>query len=123
MGAKLVSKGMPISQAMANATEKGVEKLNNKYIQDQDDCKTVVTFKKEGNDFICEIVIHIGHSTLKASSSTEDMYKSIGKAFNVMDRELRKVKEKLIGKRQIDDNEEVETCECNCEEQCKDCKC
>ncbi|QUH22179.1 ribosome hibernation-promoting factor, HPF/YfiA family [Alkaliphilus sp. B6464] len=131
MNIKIFSKGMPITQGLKNAIYKKLDKLNEKYLHNRDTINVTVTMKKEHDKHICELLVFAPKHTFKKESSSDDMYVSINKVFDIMDRELRQHKEKLITRRFNDEDinceEEIETeleNECDCDESCGDnCKC
>ncbi len=85
-------KNMDVTDALRDVTEKKLSKLD-KYFQT--DVSGNVTFGTEKNRKIIEVTINLPGTILRAEESSDDMYASIDKAIDVLERQVRKHKTKL----------------------------
>lgn len=85
-------KGMDVTEALRNVTEKKMGKLD-KYFQK--DIEGNITFSAEKNRKIIEVTINLPGTIIRAEESSDDMYASIDKAVDVLERQMRKYKTKL----------------------------
>lgn len=86
-------KNMEVTEALRNVTEKKFKKLD-KYFEK--DIEVDVTFSVEKERQIIEVTINLpGGTILRAEEYTDDMYASIDKAVEVIERQIRKYKTKL----------------------------
>ena len=85
-------KNMDITDALRDVTNKKLSKLD-KYFQE--DIEGNVTFSSEKNRKIIEVTINLPGTIIRAEESTDDMYVSIDKAVDILEREIRKYKTKL----------------------------
>lgn len=85
-------KNMEVTDALKDVTEKKLGKLD-KYFQK--DIQGNVTFSTEKNRKIIEVTINLPGTILRAEESSDDMYASIDKAVDVLERQIRKHKTKL----------------------------
>ena len=85
-------KNMDVTDALRDVTEKKLSKLD-KYFQT--DVKGNVTFGTEKNRKIIEVTINLPGTILRAEESSDDMYASIDRAVDVLERQIRKHKTKL----------------------------
>src|SRR5690554_387054 len=85
-------KNMEVTDALRDVTEKKLSKLD-KYFQR--DVVGNVTFSTEKNRKIIEVTINLPGTILRAEESSDDMYASIDKAVDILERQIRKHKTKL----------------------------
>lgn len=85
-------KGMDVTEALRNVTEKKMSKLD-KYFQK--DIEGNVTFSSEKNRKIIEVTINLPGTIIRAEESSDDMYASIDRAVDVLERQMRKYKTRL----------------------------
>ncbi len=81
-----------VTTALRDVTEKKLTKLD-KYFQK--DIEGTVTFSTQKNMKIIEITINLPGTIIRAEESSDDMYASIDKAVDVLERQVRKYKTKL----------------------------
>ncbi len=92
MKLNFTGKNMEITDALRDVTEKKLGKLD-KYFQK--DIEGNVTFSSEKNRKIFEVTINLPGTIIRAEESTDDMYASIDKAVDVLERQIRKYQTKL----------------------------
>ncbi|CCQ94611.1 putative sigma-54 modulation protein [[Clostridium] ultunense Esp] len=92
MKLNFVGKNMEVTEALKDVTEKKLGKLD-KYFQK--DAEGNVTYSVERNRKIIEVTINLPGTILRAEESSDDMYASIDKAVDVLERQMRKHKTKL----------------------------
>lgn len=92
MNIQFVGKNVEVTDALREVTEKKLSKLE-KYFQDI--IMGNVTFSTQRNNKTIEITIQIPGTILRAEETTDDMYASIDKAVDILERQLRKHKTKL----------------------------
>ena len=92
MKIKITGKNMDITDALKEITFKKIGRLD-KYFQG--DVDTNVTFSVEKNRQIIEVTINLPGTILRAEEYSDDMYTSIDKAVDVLERQIRKYKTKL----------------------------
>ncbi len=85
-------KNVEVTEALKEVTEKKLNRLN-KYFQN--DVVGNVVFSVERNWKILEITINLPGTILRVEESSDDMYTSIDKAVDVLERQIRKYKTKL----------------------------
>lgn len=85
-------KNMDITDALRDVTNKKLSKLD-KYFQK--DIEGNVTFSSEKNRKIIEVTINLPGTIIRAEESTDDMYVSIDKAVDILERQIRKYKTRL----------------------------
>ena len=93
-------KNMEVTDALRDVTEKKLSKLE-KYFQT--DIAGNVTFGTEKNRKIIEVTINLPGTILRAEESSDDMYASIDKTVDVLERQIRKHKTKLQKRYQNND--------------------
>lgn len=91
----IVTKNTTLTPAMEELIEGKLQKLKSKFIHIDDDMSLTITLEVAKDKHIATIVIAKHKHIFKVCEETEDMYKSIDKAFKTMERELRKHKEKI----------------------------
>ncbi|MBC8590060.1 ribosome hibernation-promoting factor, HPF/YfiA family [Wansuia hejianensis] len=87
-----VGKNMEVTDALREVTEKKLSKLD-KYFQK--DIEGNVTFSTQKNRKIIEVTINLPGTIIRAEESSDDMYASIDKAVDILERQIRKYKTKL----------------------------
>ena len=85
-------KNMEVTNALREVTEKKLSKLD-KYFQK--DIEGNVTFSTQKNRKIIEVTINLPGTIIRAEESSDDMYASIDKAIDILERQIRKHKTKL----------------------------
>ena len=92
MKLNFTGKNMEVTEALKDITEKKLGKLD-KYFQK--DAEGNVTYSVERNRKIIEVTINLPGTILRAEEATDDMYASIDKAVDVLERQIRKHRTKL----------------------------
>lgn len=87
-----VGKNMDVTDALRDVTEKKMGKLD-KYFDK--DIRGNVTFSSEKNRKIIEVTINLPGTIIRAEESSDDMYASIDKAVDILERQIRKYKTRL----------------------------
>ena len=85
-------KNMEVTEALKDVTGKKLGKLD-KYFQGN--AEGTVTYSVERNRKIIEVTINLPGTILRAEESSDDMYASIDKAVDILERQIRKHKTKL----------------------------
>ncbi len=85
-------KNMVVTDALRNTVEKKLNKLE-KYFNEDVEVNSTVSVEK--NRHIFEVTIPFTRTILRAEEVTDDMYTSIDKAVDVLERQIRKHKTKL----------------------------
>ena len=92
MNMNYAGKNVEVTDALRDVTEKKLTKLD-KYFQK--DIEGNVTFSTQKNRKIIEVTINLPGTIIRAEESSDDMYASIDKAVDVLERQVRKHKTKL----------------------------
>ncbi len=87
MKMNLTGKNMEVTEALKKVTDKKIGKLD-KYFQK--DVVANITFSVEKNRQIIEVTINLPGTILRAEESSDDMYTSIDKTVDVLERQIRK---------------------------------
>ena len=98
MKMNLTGKNMEVTEALKKVTDKKIGKLD-KYFQK--DVVANITFSVEKNRQIIEVTINLPGTILRAEESSDDMYTSIDKTVDVLERQIRKNKTKLQKKNKM----------------------
>ncbi|SCG81957.1 putative protein SH2139 [Proteiniborus sp. DW1] len=85
-------KNMAVTDALREVTEKKLSKLDKYFFED---VPVDVTLSVEKNRQIIEVTIPFSGAIIRAEESTEDMYQSIDKVVDILERQIRKHKTKL----------------------------
>ena len=85
-------KNMAVTDALRNTVEKKLNKLE-KYFNENVEVNSTVSVEKSRHIF--EVTIPFTRTILRAEEVTDDMYTSIDKAVDVLERQIRKHKTKL----------------------------
>lgn len=92
MNLNFAGKNVEVTQALKDVTEKKLGKLE-KYFQK--DIVGNVTFSTEKNRKIIEVTINLPGTILRAEESSDDMYASIDRTVDILERQIRKYKTRL----------------------------
>lgn len=92
MKVNITGKNMEVTDALRNVTYKKLGKLD-KYFDK--DVIADVTFSVEKSRQIIEVTIDLPGTILRAEESTDDMYTSVDRAVDILERQVRKYKTKL----------------------------
>lgn len=92
MKLSFTGKNMEVTEALKDITQKKLGRLD-KYFQK--DVEGNVIFSVERNWKVLEITINLPGTILRAEESSDDMYTSIDRAVDVLERQIRKYKTKL----------------------------
>jgi len=92
MNLNYAGKNVEVTQALKDVTEKKLGKLD-KYFQR--DIVGNVTFSTEKNRKIIEVTINLPGTILRAEESSDDMYASIDRTVDILERQIRKYKTRL----------------------------
>lgn len=89
---KLVGKNLDLTDGLKGQAEKKFSKLD-RYFSEEIEGRAV--FSTQKNKHTVEVTIFLPGNILRAEESTEDMYASIDKAVDVLERQIRKYKTRL----------------------------
>ncbi|WFA08707.1 ribosome-associated translation inhibitor RaiA [Tissierella sp. Yu-01] len=103
MKLNFAGKNVEVTQALKDVTNKKFGKLD-KYFQK--DIVGNVTFSTEKNRKIIEVTINLPGTILRAEESSDDMYASIDRTVDILERQIRKYKTRLQ-KRYQNNNETI----------------
>lgn len=92
MNIQFVGKNVEVTDALREVTEKKLNKLE-KYFQEV--IVGNVTFSTQKNNKTIEVTIDIPGTIIRAEETSDDMYASIDRAVDVLERQIRKYKTKL----------------------------
>ena len=101
MRIEFVGKNIELTQSLKDVAEKKFQKLD-KFIGKDVDSKVV--FSALRNSKAVEVTIFLDRTILRAEEETDDMYTSIDKAVDVLERQVRKYKTKLQNRYQKNDS-------------------
>lgn len=99
MTTTIVGRNIKLTEPIKNLIHKRSDKLDKKYFKGNSDYRINVVLKVENSKHIADILVYKNKRVFKKTSSTEDMYKSINEAFDIVDRDIRKHREKLRDKK------------------------
>lgn len=98
MKIKIVGKNVEVTKAME---EKIIEKLTKlekyDYLKPETVCNVLIRTVKD--DQIIEVTIHVGNKTIRAEKRSSSLYTAIDLVESTLTRQIRKEKEKMIGKK------------------------
>lgn len=88
----ITGKGLDLTQALKDQVDSKVSKLERYFTN-----STIanVTMKTEKNNHVCEITIPVKGNVLRVQCMTEDMYKTIDQAVDILERQIRKYRTKI----------------------------
>lgn len=93
-----------VTDALKNVTVEKLEKLN-KYFHD--DINGTVTYSTESDRHTVEITINLPRTIIRVEEQTYDMYESLDRAVDVLERRIRKHKSKLQTKYRNAENQSI----------------
>ena len=96
MNIEFTGRHLEVTPALKEFTQKKLKKIE-KYIGDN--AEVYVTLSIERHRQISEIVIKTGSLTLSGSEGTDDMYASIGLAINKIEKQTKRLKQKIRGRK------------------------
>lgn len=99
MTTTIVGRNIKLTEPIKNLINKRSDKLDKKYFKSNSDYRINVVLKVENRKHIADILVYKNKRVFKKTSSTEDMYKSINEAFDIVDRDIRKHRGKLRDKK------------------------
>lgn len=99
MTVTIVGQNIQLTQALKNIIYGKVRKLDKKYFHGRTNYSVKVILRVEQKSHIAEVLVYRNKKVLKKSYSSDDMYKSINETFDILDRAIRKQKEKVKTKR------------------------
>lgn len=99
MTTTIVGRNIKLTEPIKNLIHKRSSKLDKKYFKSNSDYRINVVLKVENRKHIADILVYKNKRVFKKTSSTEDMYKSINEAFDIVDRDIRKHRGKLRDKK------------------------
>lgn len=87
-------RNIDVTEALKNVTEEKLERLEKFF---KEDIRTHVTYRVENKSDIIEITITLPDGTiLRAEESTPDMYESLDRTVDILERQIRKYKTRLL---------------------------
>lgn len=92
MKLNFTGKNIDVTEALKEITEKKLGKLDKFF---ENDVEGNVVYSVERNWNIIEITINLPGTILRAEESSDDMYTSIDRAVDILERQIRKHKTKL----------------------------
>lgn len=99
MTVTIIGRNIQLTQALKNIIYGKVRKLDKKYFHGRTNYSVKVILRVEQKSHIAEVLVYRNKKVLKKSYSSDDMYKSINETFDILDRAIRKQKEKARTKR------------------------
>ncbi|MGI5948764.1 ribosome hibernation-promoting factor, HPF/YfiA family [Peptoniphilus sp.] len=99
---KFVGKNMEITDSLKDMAEKKLSKLE-KYFSEEIEARVVFSVIKDSQTV--EVTVYLPDTIIRAEETTDDMYTSIDKAVDVLERQIRKHKTKL--KKRYQNNETI----------------
>lgn len=119
MTVTIVGQNIQLTQALKDTIHEKVEKLEKKYFHGRTNYNIKVILKVENKDHIVEVLVYKNKRVLKKAFSSHDMYKSINETFDILDRVIRKHKEKLRSKK-LQGMQEIKNYEMNSDDEIDD---
>ncbi len=86
-----------VTEAMKNYIEEKISRLD-KYLDNSEDVRANVVVKIRNKDQIVEVTIPLKSFILRSEETQDDFYKSIDKAVDKLERQIRKNKTRLIAR-------------------------
>lgn len=96
----IVARKIKLTKPIKDFIESKVQKLYD-YIDNIVWIQFVISVEKKNH--MAEIIVHVGHQTMKAACSSDDLYTAIDKVMDKIETQVKKYKEKMSDHR----NEEV----------------
>lgn len=97
MNINITGRTISLTEGLKNMVEKKLGKLD-KFFQKDTPCNVTLSTQKDLQKI--EVTIPVKGTVIRAEEATEDMYQSIDLVEDVLERQIRKYKEKLISKHQ-----------------------
>lgn len=97
---KFVGKNIELTEALKSQAERKFSKLD-RYFTDEQEAN--VTFSSQRGNRTVEVTIFLPGTILRAEETSEDMYASIDKAADILERQVRKHKTRLKKRYQNND--------------------
>ena len=97
----IVGKNLEVSDALAKAIEDKLSKLN-RYFTDDTTAHVTLSVQKDRQKI--EVTVPVKGSIIRSEQESNDMYVSIDLVEEVLERQLRKYKKKIIDKHQGGEN-------------------
>jgi len=107
---------LELTPALEARINKEIDKMNQKLIHDKGTARVVVTLQVEHGKHLCEVVVFMPKREFIKTSSSDDMYQSIGSSFSRVTKAIQKHKERMEDKRHefikevsepVEDNDET----------------
>jgi len=95
MTVTIIGRNIQLTQAIKDVIQERAEKIDKKYFCGNPNYNIKVILKVERDCHIADVLVYKNNMVFKKTFTSKDMYKSIHEAFNIVDREIRKYKEKL----------------------------
>ncbi len=89
---------MTITDAMKDYIEEKVSRLE-KYLENGQDVRATVVVRVRGKNQIVEITIPLKNFILRSEETRADFYEAVDKASDILERQIRKNKTRLISKK------------------------
>ena len=93
----ITGRTISLTEGLKNMVEKKLGKLD-KFFQADTPCNVTLSTQKDLQKI--EVTIPVKGSVIRAEESTEDMYQSIDLVVDVLERQIRKYKDKLVARHQ-----------------------
>ena len=93
----ITGRNLSLTDGLKNGVEKKLGKLD-KFFQAETPCNVTLSTQKDMQKI--EVTIPVKGSVIRAEEATEDMYQSIDLVVDVLERQIRKYKNKLIQRHQ-----------------------
>ena len=93
----ITGRNLSLTDGLKNGVEKKLGKLD-KFFQAETPCNVTLSTQKDMQKI--EVTISVKGSVIRAEEATEDMYQSIDLVVDVLERQIRKYKNKLIQRHQ-----------------------
>lgn len=87
-------KNLVVTDALKNRTVSKISKLG-KFFRNEEDLEVFVTLEVEKIEYIMEVTIPYNNVIFRAEVASDDMYASLDKAVDVLERQIRKNKTRL----------------------------
>lgn len=94
-------KKLDVTDSIKNYIEEKIGKLD-KYFENPDDITTTVLIKLRGNEQVVEATINANKFILRGEESNKDLYASIDKVTDKIERQIRKNKTRMSKKVNVD---------------------
>ncbi len=88
---------LSVTESMKSYIDEKIGRLE-KYLENADGVRCTVLVKVRGKDQIVEITIPLKTVILRSEEKQEDFYKAVDKAVDVLERQIRKNKTKLVAR-------------------------